>query len=130
VRLWDPVSGQARKAFRGHKGPVNVLAFSPDGDLLASAGDDRVVRLWDAGTGRARGELEGHTDRVNALAFSPDGALLASAGSEGVVRLWDPTSGQPISGFATGHSLALAWSAGCLAVAAERSVIVLHVCEP
>src|SRR2546430_5738557 len=60
---------------------------------------------------------------------SHDGALLASTGDDGVVRLWDPARGQAISGFVTGPSSALAWSAARLAVTAERSVIVLDVCE-
>ena len=71
---------------------VSSVAFSPDGRLLASCGDDDVVRLWDPATGAERRTLTGHTGRVNGVAFSPDGLLLASCDDE-TVRLWDPATG-------------------------------------
>jgi WD40 repeat protein len=85
----------------GNDTGVRAVAFSPDGKLLASAGD-AGVRVWNLATGQPVGApLTGHTGWVGAVAFSPDGKLLASAG-RGSVRLWNPATGQPVGAPMTG----------------------------
>jgi WD40 repeat protein len=74
---------------------VSVLAFSPDGTVLAALGyQDGVLSLWEVPSGRMVREWQAdEADRRGELLFSPCGGYLAQAGYEGL-SLWDPASGQ------------------------------------
>src|SRR5207244_12331751 len=56
-------------ALQGHEDRVLVVAFSPDGSLLASGSADRTVRLWDAKAGKEHSAFTGHTSNVSSVAF-------------------------------------------------------------
>jgi WD40 repeat protein len=87
----------------GHSAAVWCLAFSPDGQRLATGSVDHTIKLWDVQTGREAITLRGHSDLVCAVAFRPDGHQLVSASHDSTVRVWDatPSEGTPDPGCLT-----------------------------
>jgi tetratricopeptide (TPR) repeat protein len=71
------------------------VAFSPDGQRVASGNVDQAVRIWDSETGQELFALQSHAGGVASLAFSPDGQRLASANTDGSIHLWETTSASP-----------------------------------
>lgn len=77
-----------------HRGWVRALAVSPDGNTLASCGNDHLVKLWSIPDGKLIRELAGHACHVYNVAFHPDGKHLISADLKGVVKVWDAAKGE------------------------------------
>lgn len=80
------------KTLIGHEKPVNTIALSPDGQLIASGSADKTINLWDLRTGEVR-TLRGHRGSIRAIAFSPDGQILVSGGNDCTIRIWQLAKG-------------------------------------
>jgi hypothetical protein len=67
---------------------LNNVAFSPDGERIASGSEDKTVRLWDVNSGKEIAPFKGHESSVWSVAFSPDGNRIASGSDDKTVRIW------------------------------------------
>ncbi len=91
VELWRAEDGE--RLYQLEMAGVMRVAFSKDGDTLATGSYDHTVRLWRTADGALLKILYGHGDYVTDLAFSPSGELLASGSYDGTVILWGVPSG-------------------------------------
>ncbi len=75
---------------QGHSNGVASVAYSPDGNYLASGSQDKTVKLWSCSAGyREITTLRGHKNYVCCVAFSKDNIYLASGSEDNTVKLWN-----------------------------------------
>jgi WD40 repeat protein len=98
-RSWSPLM----QTLEGHSNLVRSVAFSGDGQTLASGSADRTIKLWDIKSGVELQTLKGHSGSVSFLAFSGDGQTLASGSQDYTIQLWDTKTGRELQRL-TGHS--------------------------
>lgn len=105
IRIADNLKGTPTvRVIDAHKGPgriperrgVRALAWSPQGDRLASAGWDKLVKVWDPVRRTELARMEGHNGAVPGVSWSPDGKQLASAAGDFLVMTWDAATGQKL----------------------------------
>jgi WD40 repeat protein len=89
MTFWD-VRGHVQPVKREeHTHIVEKLAFSPDGQTLASASWDGRLGLWNVKERRNLGLSRGHKGHLATVAFSPDGRTVATSSGDATVRLWN-----------------------------------------
>jgi WD40 repeat protein len=103
--LWERGAPRGRRLVE-HRCPVDALACSGDGGLLAAADAENVVTLWDVAGGRPRVCAQGAAVFVRTLAFSPNGTTLAGGGWHNTVRLWEVATGVELN-VLLGHARAV-----------------------
>jgi len=89
-------TGKLVKKFQGHSSTVMSVAYSPNGQFIASGSAGSSICLWDVNSGKLSNQFKGHSNLVWSVAFSPDGQFIVSGSDDKSVRLWDVNSGKEI----------------------------------
>jgi WD40 repeat protein len=87
IKLWRLGTAKPFSALTWHHSYVGFVVFSPDGQTLASRGDN-TIKLWYPSTGKQLCSLQGHSDWVNGVAFNPQGNILASCSRDMTIKIW------------------------------------------
>jgi WD40 repeat protein len=117
------------KTLTGHSGPVNLVAFSSDGKLLASGSTDSTVKIWDVATGQLITTLSGYGGKITGLAFNPKNNNLFSVSAYGPVKVYDVAKQQQLTSIANSirYSNTLAFSSdGNTLVTADAYDLVVY----
>ncbi|MFM6472871.1 MAG: WD40 repeat domain-containing protein, partial [Dolichospermum sp.] len=72
----------------GHSDFVTSVAYSPDGQTVASGSRDSTIKLWNVKTGKLLQTFKGHSSWVYSVAYSPDGQTLASGSLDNTIKIW------------------------------------------
>jgi WD40 repeat protein len=99
VQVWKPAQRVHLASIECESGIITSIAFSPNGKILATVSNDKIVRLYGTDKGDLQIKLDGrerHKRRVNAVAFAADGNLLASASNDKTVKIWNTSSSEAI----------------------------------
>jgi WD40 repeat protein len=101
----EAATGREHHRFTTPVSRVNDLAFHPNSQWLALAGEDGLVRLLDSVTGRELNHYRGHLGPVASVAFNPDGQRLLSTSAEGLVKIWTVAANQEYRSFIARYDL-------------------------
>src|SRR5262249_48606887 len=118
VQVWEAATGNRRFTYNGHADAVTTVAWSPDGQRLASGRWDTTAQLWSAQDGSGLATYRGHSNHVWAVAWSPrNGQRLASGSKDETAQVWDATTRATlltyrghVGGKPTGVVFSLAWA--------------------
>ena len=128
VELRSATTGAPIRSWKVDEGSVTDIEFSPDGSLLATAGDR--VRLWDPATGQIALTLRPNSN-VSGLSFSSDGMFLAGVSASSGASVWGLTTGRRVGAIAKGQlfteATALSPDGSQLAVARDIGADVYEV---
>jgi WD40 repeat protein len=101
IGLYGVRTGKLKRRLPACSGNVLSVAFSSDGEMLASGSLESergrsygAVKIWDTRLGAVRQKIKAHRDEATFVTFSPAGSMLASGGLDDTVKLWDVRTGE------------------------------------
>ena len=103
IWIYDAETYREISLLTGHTRRVRTVAFSPNGETLASGAEDTTVKLWRVENGENIATFVRNGISVESVAFSPDGKMIAAGTSGNLVNLWDIEKGENLARF-KGHA--------------------------
>lgn len=94
IKIWNKSTGKELRTLTGHSDFVNSVAFSADGQTLASGSSDRTVKIWNPNTGELLRTLTGHSSLVSSVAISSFGQIIASSSADKTIKIWNLKTGE------------------------------------
>lgn len=105
IRLKD---GQPVRRLVGHYEPLSAVAFSRDGQMLATSSDDTSIRVWSLSDGAEIARFEYFGGGIRQIAFSPKGDWVAGIGFDDLIQIWRLSDGKVIFGTSKVYPVAVA----------------------
>ena len=124
IQVWTPfktksnffsmllTAGRNELTYRGHTAKVYAVAWSPNGQRLATVSADKTLQVWDALTGKKFFIYRNNNASLNTIAWSPDSRYIAAGGNDKLAHIWDSVTRHGIYTYHghTGYVTAIAWS--------------------
>lgn len=99
VSVRNSLNGQLKRTYPQHQLPIYDTDISPDGQLIASAGQDKKIFIQDSKSGKTIAQLDNSIGVIYSIAFSPDSEYLAVAGISDAIQIWNIATKKLISSF-------------------------------
>lgn len=93
IYLWNPNTGELMGKLTGHSKRVDSLAFSPDGNVLASHSYDKTIKLWNLKSRQPIYSINTESDCCTTVAITPNGENLISTGTD-CIKIWSLPTGE------------------------------------
>jgi WD40 repeat protein len=96
IRIMSAATRETTRTLQGHPQPAMAVAWSQDGELIASGDESARIITWNAETGAKLHEMRTHTRGIQNLSFNYPRSILVSTGKDDVVKIWDPGTGREV----------------------------------
>ena len=93
VVIYEVATWNIVYTYQDHTDSVHVVAWSPDGQYVASGSEDTTIRIWEPLTGQTRLIYKEHHGDIAAISWSSDSTKIVSSAQDYVVQIWEPVTG-------------------------------------
>jgi WD40 repeat protein len=118
VKILSTKTGEVQHKIKKHTEWVTAVAFSPNGEMLASADRNGGISIWDPDNAQELFTLAGHKTAATALSWRADSKLLASSSEDGAVKIWELKEGKQVKTW-----VAHAGGALCVSYASDARLV-------